>query len=347
MSEPGNGSLPTPGASHQEPPASLWRDARGAVSLLFRSPLILSVVGLLTFMLSLFTLSNAGRQGLAFLHMRQATFWHILSALTPTSWVISIVLVLGDFQRNRFAWPRTRSEGMAVVFCASTAVPLHALPLISQYYAWKEEPLVYAAILRLVSHALTKTILMNLLGLMTAALLTLGMASAAVQLLVRRSEYRRREEQHPSENLDEDVRWYQECRSRLRWFLNLTAVVIGTSLLGVGAIRNLLNLSSPTPAEMFPIVPVMGYGVYYSGLILGSYLPIDRLLKDVGRTLTTRLVHQSLGEGATWKQRAEEEQAARVYLGLQSSALQELQQGLTVLTPLLASISSLILSPGP
>lgn len=348
MSEPSAGSPPTPGASFQDPPPSVWRDARGALSFIFRSPLVISLIGFLTFVTSLFAVFNAGRQGLAPLHLRQDTLWHMLAALALTTWVTTIVIVLGDFNRNRSAWPRTRREWMGVALYVSLTIPMHALPLLSQHYAWKEEPLVHAAVLRLEPHpSLTKSLLINLLGLTNAALLTLGVVSVTVQLLARLPEYRRREEQHPSENLDEDVRWYQECRSRLRWFLNLIAFVIGISVLAMGAFRNLLNLSNLGSGAVFPIAPVIGYGLYYTGLIGGIYLSVDRILKDVGRTLTTRLVHQSLGEHATWKQRAEEQQAARTYLELQKSALQEFQQGLTVLSPLLASISSLILSPGP
>jgi hypothetical protein len=48
----------------------------------------------------------------------------------------------------------------------------------------------------------------------------------------------------------------------------------------------------------------------------------------------------------TWKEWFDELQAVRAWLGLRDSALQELQQGLAVLAPLLASLSTLILG-GP
>jgi hypothetical protein len=66
----------------------------------------------------------------------------------------------------------------------------------------------------------------------------------------------------------------------------------------------------------------------------------------LGQGLAERLVRQSLDVDADWKQSFEEQRTASTYLGLQGSALQELQQGLTVLAPLLASISSLVLGSG-
>ncbi len=76
------------------------------------------------------------------------------------------------------------------------------------------------------------------------------------------------------------------------------------------------------------------------------YLPIRKTLVDVGESLSERLIQHSPGPRAPWKERSEAQQATHTYLRLQESALQELQQGLSVLAPLLAGISSRILSPG-
>jgi hypothetical protein len=336
MSEPVDGS---------RSPPSVLRDARGALALIFRSPIVIPLVGTLTFVTLLATFHRPALQGLAFLHSGRTPLWHMLFALTPTAWVTSIVMVLGDFKMNRSTWPRTRREWMAAVICTGLSIPFGSLPILAQSYAWKEDPLVLAAILRAIPHTFTQRTLMNLLGLAAGALLIFGSVLVIIQLLARFPEYKRREEQHTLEDLDEDVRWYQESRSRLRWFLNLTAIVAGTSLLSLGALRNLINLANPAPTELFPITSIMGYGIYYTGILGAFYLTVGKILKDVGQTLTARLVHQALGERATWKQRSEQQQAARVYLGLRYSAFQELQRGITVLTPLFASIFSLLLSP--
>lgn len=345
MSEPVDGS-PSPGGSRQTPPPSVLGDARGALSLIFRSPLVIPIVGTLTFVAILVTFQGASLQGLAFLHSGQTPLWHMLFALTPTAWITSLFLVLGDFKKNRSAWPGTRREWMAAMLCTGLGLPLSLLPLLAQAYTWREDPLALSALLRAMPHTFTQRLLVNLLGAVAEVLLIFGSLSVVIQLLARLPEYKRREEQHTLEGLDEDVRWYQRCRSRLRWFLNLFAIVMGSSLLSLAAVRNLINLANPSPSELFPITSIMGYGIYFTGLLGAFYLTAGRILKDVGQTLVARLVHQALGERATWKQRSEEQQAARVYLRLQYSPFQELQQGLTVLTPLFASLFSLLLSPG-
>jgi hypothetical protein len=48
----------------------------------------------------------------------------------------------------------------------------------------------------------------------------------------------------------------------------------------------------------------------------------------------------------SWTDWSQEQQAIRTWLGLQSTALQDFQQGLSVLAPLLASLSALALGAG-
>jgi hypothetical protein len=79
-----------------------------------------------------------------------------------------------------------------------------------------------------------------------------------------------------------------------------------------------------------------------SWLLAIIYLPIRKTLNEVGQSLAEGLVRPSLGTRISWKQWGEEQKAVRTYLGLQGSGLQDLQQGLSVLAPLLASLSSLV-----
>lgn len=169
------------------------------------------------------------------------------------------------------------------------------------------------------------------------------MVGLHIQFLDRLPKYQHLGELADAEGLDEDVRWYQRRQGQLRRLLHLVSTILGVSLLSVGALRNVINLAITPPAELLPIAPVMSYGLYYTGFLASIYIPTHRTLKEVGQSLAERLVWQSLGAHATWRQRLEEQQAISVQLGLRDSALQELQQGLAVLAPFLASISSLAL----
>ncbi|MCY1083434.1 hypothetical protein [Archangium lansingense] len=346
MSQPRHGSLPASGPSREDRPRSFWRDGQAAFSLVFRSPLALFILGGLTFVTAHFTLQKTGLQGLAYLHSSRAQFWNMLVSLTPTIWIISIFLLYGDLERNRSAWPRTRSGWMALMLCLAPLLLLLALPLLAQLLTLREDSLVAALLLPLDPNFFSKWLSMSILGLLTPALLFSALVGIHLQLLGRLPKYQYLGEPLGSESLDEEVLWYQRQQSQLRRFLNLAAAHLGISILSVGAFRNLINMAIAFSAEPLPTAPIMSYGLYYTALIASLYMPAHNTLKGVGQALADRLVWQSLGAHPTWKQRLEEQQAVRNQLGLQGSALQEFQQGLAVFAPFIASISSLALGTG-
>ncbi|MFE8603391.1 hypothetical protein [Archangium violaceum] len=332
----------------REGSASFWREAGAAFALVFRTPLAIYLLYSLTFLASLFAMYGADIQGLAYLHSRQANLWRMLTVIAPTAWVTTLVILFSDFERNRSAWPRSRKGRMTLTLCILLGLPISVLPLVAQYVAWRESPLMAAAVSSVVpgSNPHLKMLITNMLGLTTATLVASGVIGVHTQLRERLPEFRQRTGPLNAGALDQDVRWYQQQEALLKQSLALCAITIGSSILSVGAMRNLLNQSISTPTEALPTAPVLGYGVYYTGLVASIYLPAHKSLKDVGNLLVEQLLQQSPGNPTTWKQRYEEQQAARAWLGLQGSAIQDLQQGLSVLTPLLASISSLILGPG-
>lgn len=328
--------------------ASFWRDGGAALALVFRSPLAIFLVCNLTFVTMLFALFGADVQGLAYLHSRQSNFWRMLTALAPTSWLLTFVILLGDLERNRSAWPRTRRTRMTVVLCVLLGLPLHGLPIMGQYIVLKQEPLVAAAIASLMpaSGFYPRLLLANILGLTSTCLVFAGLIGVHTQLLGRLRELRHHAGPTVSGALDEEVRWYQRQESLLKRFLTLCAIMLGSSIVSAGALRNLINQAISTSTETLPTAPVLGYGIYCTGLLASVYLPAHNTLKSVGHLLAERMLQQTPGAATTWRQRYEDQQAARDWLGLQDSALQDLQQGLSLLTPLLASLSSLVLVPG-
>ncbi|AKJ08401.1 hypothetical protein ATI61_12724 [Archangium gephyra] len=348
MPELRDGSPPASTPSREGTPASVWREAGAAFALVFRTPLLIFLVCNLTFVTTLFALFGADVQGLAYLHPRQTSLWRMLTALAPTSWLLTLVILLGDFEQNLSAWPRTRGTRMTVVLCVLLGLPLHSLPLMAQYIVLKEEPLVAAAIATVLptSDVYLKLHISNMLGLTATVLIFSGIIGVHTQLIGRLRELRHHSGATGSGALDEDVRWYQRQEVLLKRFLTLCAIMLGCSIVSVGALRNLLNQAISTSTETLPTAPVLGYGIYCTGLLASVYLPAHNTLKRVDHLLAEQMLQQSPGAPTTWKQRYEEQQAAHAWLGLQGSALQDLQQGLSVLTPLLASISSLVLGPG-
>lgn len=167
-----------------------------------------------------------------------------------------------------------------------------------------------------------------------------------VQLLGQLADLPAHGNQRAAGGIEEDVLRYLGARSRLSRILSLAAWHLGITLLAIGILRNLLNDAFPARPELFPARVVVGFGFYFTAYLAITYLPIRKTLAKVGEALADRLIQQTLGAHATWKERFQEQQVARTYLGLQESAFQEFQQGLSVLSPLLASLSTLALGAG-
>ncbi|MGZ3459635.1 MAG: hypothetical protein ACXU86_14165 [Archangium sp.] len=346
MSEQLGGAPPSPGPSRPGSPLSVWRDGRAAFSLIFGSPLVFNIICALSFVAAFLFQVGTDVRNLAFLDSRQPRLWHVVLTIQPALWVVSTFIIWSKFRSHRLVWPGTRRERMVVILCTAVTLIMGALPFVAQFITWRTSIPPNAMGLASMPEFRTTTLIMSIIGIVVAALHALSLFCVHVQLLGQLPESLSHGKEAGAGDLEEDVLRYLQLRSQSGRLLGLAGVIIGTSILSVGILRNLLNQVPPSRPELFPPEPVVSYGIYFTGLIASIYLPLRKTLADVGEALADRLLRQTLGANATWKERAEEQQAARTYLGLQESALQELQQGLSVLAPLLASLFSLVLGPG-
>ncbi|WP_163990144.1 hypothetical protein [Pyxidicoccus caerfyrddinensis] len=345
MSQP-HEEAPSPReASPRDPRRSVWRDARAALSLVFSSSLGFFILTALAFLAADLFLLGPNLQHLAFLGSRQPGVWHIFLSIQPALWVAYCFILWGEF-KNRPVWPGTRRERMAVLFCTSVALVILSLPIVAQVLSWRGSPAMKVLSTPPIAAFNARVHILTLFGMAVLALHALGVFCVHVQLLRLSPASPSQEREPEAGDLDDAVPRYLRLRAQLRLLLGLAALNIGTSMLSIGISRNLLNEAFPSRPELFPAAPVVGFGIYYTGLIASVYVPIRKTLRNVGEALAERLVRQSLGPHAPWKAWSEELQAARAYLGMQESAFQELQQGLAVLAPLLGGLSSLLLSPG-
>ncbi|MFY0563515.1 hypothetical protein ACN28E_06685 [Archangium lansingense] len=310
---------------------------RSAFSLLFRSPLVFSLLCPLSFG------ATAGFLG-ALWDPNRVSLWHLITALQPAFWLASLLVVFNDFRSHRLDWPVRRSERTAVVLCTFLAWVMSSFPfmvqLITQRWAL---PAGMEAVLHM-PHLRAKLLLLGMLSAVVTTLHTAGILSVHIQLLAYPREPTARGGEPAAAGLDEEVLRYQRLRTRLERFLVFSAVTIGTTTLSLGAFRDLLT--ELIPSEVFEPSRVLGYGVYYTGLLASVYLPTRKTLTDVGEALAARFVGPSPAAGTSWKDWSQEQGAVRTWLGLQSSTLQDFQQGLSVLAPLLASLSALALGGG-
>ncbi|WP_309888435.1 hypothetical protein [Archangium sp.] len=310
---------------------------RSAFSLLFGSPLVFSVLCPLSFVatgLFLGLLQDSNR----------ARLWHLLVALQPALWLASVLVVFEDFRSHRLDGPVSRRERTAMVLCTLLAWFMSSFPflvqLLTQRWALPDD---LDALLQL-PHLRVKLVLLGMLSALVVTLHTAGMLSVHLQLLASPWESTAREGVPEAVGFDDEVLRYQRLRGRLARFLVFSAVTIGTAALSLGAYRELLL--ELDPSQVFAPSRVLGYGIYYTGLLASVYLPTRKTLTDRGEALAARFVSSSPAAGTSWKDWSQEQGAVRTWLGLQGTALQDFQQGLSVLAPLLASLSALALGAG-
>jgi hypothetical protein len=257
-----------------------------------------------------------------------------------------VLVVFNDFRSYRQDWPVRRSARTALVLCTLSAWVMNSLPFLVQLITQRWFLPVGVETLLQVPHLRARLFFLGLLSAMVATMHIAGMLSVHVQLLEYTREPAARGGEPEAAGLDEEVLRYQRLRLRLARFLLFSAVTIGTTALSFGAFRNLLTEFAPSLVGLIDPSSIMTYGIYYTGLLASVYLPTRKTLTEVGEVFAVRFVRQSPAAGTSWTAWSQEKEAVRSWLGLQSTALQDFQQGLSVLTPLLASLSALALSTG-
>lgn len=309
--------------------------ASSALSLLFRSPLVFSVLCPLSLPVTFLFLGSpwdADRMRL----------WHLLMAIQPGLWLASVLVSFHEWRSHRVDWLHSRGERPAVVLCTLLAWVLNSFPFLVQLLTQRWAlPIGLEEALQL-PHARAKLLVLGILSAAISTLHTGLMLRVHVQLLA--SLRASRGAAPTAKELDAEVLRYQRLRAHMERSLLFSAVIIGAAALSLGAFRSLLQ--EFLPSQVFEPSRIMGYGIYYTGLLASFYMPARKTLTNVGEALASRFVTPFPTAGMPWKDWSQEQQSVRTWLGLQNSALQDFQQGLSVLAPLLASLSAMALGTG-
>ena len=312
-------------------------------SLVFHSPLSLVILCGLTFMATLLLLEGTER---AFWGSREVWLWHFLFAFQPVLYVASIAASTKNLKPGEHSvWPDWNGGRLAALLCTGLAGVMGALPPVFMFATRSTLPANLDVITQLPDTAM-KLLFLGALGTGVSALHCFNLFGAHIQLIDWLSEEPGTDVDADLRKREEDVLRYLRLRAQLKRSLGFITAIISVAILHAGAFNSLLNKASAAPAKPIPVSFVMAYGAYFTGLLACAYLPAYTTLTKVGEALAHRLVQQSISARVTWKDWFEELQAVRIYLGLQVSALQEFQQGFAVLTPFLASLSSLAIGAG-
>jgi len=233
-------------------------------------------------------------------------------------------------------WPKVYALG------ASLVVLLPALDMLTNPNA---EPL-REALVRAVGNPRVRVwlpsfgIVCSFLG----ALHGMGLLTVHAKLCVEREGLRR----SSPESLREQVERYRALREQLQRFMGCLGAIVGVVTLESSALRHLI-LSAAVRQDVFPAAYVLGLGLYYTFLLGAWVVPAQQAALLLGRELADRLVRPApadLPASGEWKGWLEEQRAVETYLGTSQNPLQALQASLAVLTPLIASVSTLVLSGG-
>jgi hypothetical protein len=322
-------------------------------SFLFRSPLILFALCWLTFVGSLLLLAAPGSHGEALWRSalwRSYRTWllYLLLGFSSAFSVVSVVVAVGFKRTHCRVRSGTLAERSAVVLYTAFACVLGLLPPLVIFTLRPPEggaPVDLDAMTQMPGF-LGKLCLLATWGGIGAAPHLFNLFDVHVQLTGALPEYQGGGEEWESQSFDEEVLWYQRLRSQLKLSLGFIATSISIAVLISGAMSHLFKEALPHQPELLPGSFAMAYGLYFTALLASAYLPASKTLAKVGEALADRLVQRSPHARATWKEWSEERQAVRTYLGLQGSAFKEVQEGLAVLTPLVASLSTLLLGMG-
>lgn len=142
---------------------------------------------------------------------------------------------------------------------------------------------------------------------------------------------------------------YLMLKGKLELLLLILGSALGLTILTVGAERNVVTAWAKSPCgcdSHFPSEYVLIYGFYFTTLLAFAYAPVQIALAAVARRIRDSiasvddLTTENLAERYELRQRLED------LLGLNAGTLANFRAGLAILTPLIGSLTGLLLGAG-
>jgi hypothetical protein len=132
-------------------------------------------------------------------------------------------------------------------------------------------------------------------------------------------------------------------RSDLQRFLIALGVLIGTSILATGMLRN-ITLKQPglDPAQ-FPPELVLSFGSYYTLFVAILYIPTYMTLTAVGQQLCESIFPLPAPDDEQWAATYERRTKLEAFLQIQGNVMSNFTDNFIVAAPLIGSAISLLL----
>jgi hypothetical protein len=256
--------------------------------------------------------------------------WHILVSVQVPLWAAALAWGWRPLFHHDSPWAREKSVWLwprihALLFAIAACLPIYRSPVAH----------ILAERSKLPYHE-GKLLAVTLMGVSVAALQEWGLLSAHGEAS---NELARLDETLSRQALTQVVARYLQLRSRVQGFVSWVGAIIGVATLATGCLRN--SVDSPE----FPPEFVIVYGLYFTILLALVFLPALYSVQALGTELARRLSRPEPlpSESGDWKHWSEEQNALAGYLGLQQNPLQVMQSALSVLAPLVGSVSGVVL----
>ncbi|MFE8602532.1 hypothetical protein [Archangium violaceum] len=277
-----------------------------------------------------------------FLEASESRLWHVILAGQTALWVAALVTSLGDFRKTS-RYPLHPTFGTLAVMGVFVLVALS--PTLLGWATGEFSGGVFRGF-SLATHLpyhTGKIRTLSICGGLIASLQLLG--AFCVQARLGRLATA------PSGNFERDATEFLVLRDKLKRFVLFVSLGVGAATLSTGALRNLVNGYVALQAKPLPpnaplpisIEVVLAYGLFWTLLLGLAFLPVHLTLASAAQRLVEGYMRTFQARPTNLEERLKQRRVAEEYLGVNEDAFQAIKTALVVLSPLLGSLSGLLL----
>jgi hypothetical protein len=260
-----------------------------------------------------------------FTHNGSFLLWAFVIVVQAAIWPTAVAWIWPDLQRLRIHWrgnQREILESLGLLAAATWAGVLGG-SLAEKFPSY-------------LPHHTAKLLVLSGFGWLAGSVAATGiwLVHGALKEMLARS---------PQEG---DLEELLDLRETLQRFLFVSGSIIGLAILGAGAERNMIAafVGDSTKPTGFPIEFVLIYGCFFSAILALVYFPTQLTLTRTCRVVRDHYAPLPNPSDATWAAIWQKRTLLDDALSMKVGASGSFKAGVTILTPLLGSVTGLLLN---
>jgi hypothetical protein len=251
--------------------------------------------------------------------------WAFVIVVQAAIWPLAVAWIWPDLRTLRSHWKTNRKEIRESVFLLTfatwTAFALAAaVPAFPNY----------------LPHHEAKLVLLSTVGWVAGTVAAIGiwLVHGALKDMLKRA---------PKVG---DLAELLVLREQLQRFLFVSGSIIGLALLGAGAERNMITafVAHTKEPSGFPIEFVLVYGFFFSAVLALVYFPTHLTMLETASRIRDHFVPLPPITNPKWTEAVSKRTTLETVLAMNVGANASFRAGLSILTPLLASLTGLLLN---